>query len=141
MCSTSSNPKCSNPHPPWWKDRRKSESKENKERTKNIRTSIGSRIWKPAIFHDDSHNSIISHQRSVNNNSTTTMKLNLSLLFSLLVTGANAFSAKPPGRAVRPDTSAAVEEALKVTAAFGINSNEARIAWETVEEMDSADNR
>lgn len=38
---------------------------------------------------------------------------------------------------VRPDASAAVEEALKVTAAFGIESNEAKVAWDIVEELDA----
>lgn len=41
----------------------------------------------------------------------------------------------------RLDTSAAVEEALKKTATFGIDSDEARVAWDIVEEMDASDNR
>jgi len=69
------------------------------------------------------------------------MKLFLSLIVSSLAASANAFSAKPPARVVRPDASAAVEEALKVTASFGIDSKEARVAWEIVEEIDSSDNR
>jgi hypothetical protein len=43
--------------------------------------------------------------------------------------------------AVRPDTSARVEEALKITASFGIDSKEAQVAWDIVEEMDASDNR
>ena len=43
--------------------------------------------------------------------------------------------------AVRPDASSAVEEALKITAAFGIGSKEAKVAWDTVEELDASDNR
>jgi hypothetical protein len=43
--------------------------------------------------------------------------------------------------AARPDTSALVEEALKITATFGIDSSEAKVAWDIVEEMDGSDNR
>lgn len=39
----------------------------------------------------------------------------------------------------RPDSSAAVQEALRVTKELGSTSKEARLAWETVEEIDSAD--
>lgn len=39
----------------------------------------------------------------------------------------------------RPDASALIEEALKVTSALGIDSKEARLAWEAVEEVDSSD--
>ena len=42
---------------------------------------------------------------------------------------------------LRPDASTAVEEALKITAAFGIESNEAKVAWDIVEEIDASDNR
>jgi CP12 domain len=67
----------------------------------------------------------------------------LSFLFLLLpigtsrFNGVHAFSA--PGRTAmrRPDASAAVEEALKVTAAFGLESNEAKVAWDIVEELDA----
>jgi len=53
-----------------------------------------------------------------------------------------AFSVSKPGSAaVRPDAASAVEEALKITAAFGIESNEAKVAWDIVEEMDASDNR
>jgi CP12 domain len=72
----------------------------------------------------------------------------LSFLFILLPSGSrfnggvvvvHAFSAPAPGRTAmrRPDASAAVEEALKVTAAFGLESNEAKVAWEIVEELDA----
>jgi hypothetical protein len=54
------------------------------------------------------------------------------LLFS---TTANAFSV------VRPDTSKLVEQALKTTATYGITSQEAKVAWDIVEEMDASDNR
>ena len=39
----------------------------------------------------------------------------------------------------RPDSSAAVAEALRLSREFGATSDEARSAWETVEEMDSSD--
>jgi len=39
----------------------------------------------------------------------------------------------------RPDSSAAVAEALRVSKEFGSTSKEAQLAWETVEEMDAAD--
>ncbi len=70
------------------------------------------------------------------------MKFFLSIILTSMVASANAFSAAtPPQRPIRPDASAAVEEALKVTAAFGIESKEAQVAWDIVEEMDSSDNR
>jgi hypothetical protein len=39
----------------------------------------------------------------------------------------------------RPDSSVAVADALRISKEFGGTSSEARIAWETVEEMDAAD--
>ena len=39
----------------------------------------------------------------------------------------------------RPDSSAAVADALRISKEFGANSKEARLAWETVEEMDGSD--
>lgn len=68
------------------------------------------------------------------------MKFFLSFLLTSLAASANAFSASPPPRSVRPDASAAVEEALKITAAHGIESQEARVAWDIVEEMNASDN-
>ena len=41
----------------------------------------------------------------------------------------------------RPDASSAIKEALEASKTFGPTSPEARIAWETVEDMDSADAR
>mmetsp|Transcript_45132 Transcript_45132/g.130315 ORF Transcript_45132/g.130315 Transcript_45132/m.130315 type:complete len:216 (-) Transcript_45132:124-771(-) len=67
------------------------------------------------------------------------MKFSYSFFVASLVASASGFSASPPSKNTRPDASAAVEEALKITATYGIDSNEARIAWETVEEMDAAD--
>lgn len=56
------------------------------------------------------------------------------------VAGFSVGNPKSAG-AIRPDASSAVEEALKITASFGIDSKEARVAWDIVEEMDSSDNR
>jgi hypothetical protein len=39
----------------------------------------------------------------------------------------------------RPDSSAAVADAFRISKEFGSTSKEARLAWETVEEMDAAD--
>lgn len=39
----------------------------------------------------------------------------------------------------RPDSSAAVADALRISKQYGGTSSEARIAWEIVEEMDAAD--
>lgn len=41
----------------------------------------------------------------------------------------------------RPDSSAAVAAALEATQKYGATSPEARVAWDTVEEIDSSDNR
>lgn len=64
------------------------------------------------------------------------MKFSKIALLAALVGSANAFSA------VRPETTAMrVEEALKITAALGIDSNEAQVAWDIVEELNASDNR
>ena len=39
-----------------------------------------------------------------------------------------------------PDSADLVKEAMKVTEEFGATSTEARLAWETVEEVDASDN-
>jgi hypothetical protein len=66
----------------------------------------------------------------------------VAVVLSLSTSSTDAFSAATnPSRPIRPDASAAVEEALKVTAAYGIESKEARVAWDIVEEMDASDNR
>jgi hypothetical protein len=67
-----------------------------------------------------------------------TMKFqNIALTcLAALIGSANAFSA------VRPDIiSTRVEEALKITASFGIDSKEAQVAWDIVEELNASDNR
>jgi len=69
-----------------------------------------------------------------------------SSLFVTLVFAASvdAFTLPPPARTTtllqaRPDSSAAVADALRISKEFGATSNEARLAWETVEEMDASD--
>jgi hypothetical protein len=74
----------------------------------------------------------------------------MKLLFALsVVVSASAFA---PGMfavrgktslqsSVRPDTSKWIAEALAAGEKYGPASPEARLAWEAVEEMDSADNR
>lgn len=65
------------------------------------------------------------------------------VVLACLVAASSAFSVGNPssGSVRRPDASAAVEEALKITATFGLESAEAKVAWEVVEEMDASDNR
>jgi hypothetical protein len=74
------------------------------------------------------------------------MRVIISIAF--LVSAANGFvptfGIRSPMRlvlAARPDTSALVEEALKITATLGIDSSEAKVAWDVVEEIDGSDNR
>lgn len=43
--------------------------------------------------------------------------------------------------AVRPDTSALIQEAMQASKTFGPTSTEARLAWEAVEEMDASTNQ
>jgi hypothetical protein len=53
-----------------------------------------------------------------------------ALVFACLLALVHGFSAQPP---TRPDTSRYVEEALKITAAYGIQSSQAKVAWDIVE--------
>jgi hypothetical protein len=41
---------------------------------------------------------------------------------------------------VRPDSSQEIQEALRKSKEFGIDSKEARVAWDIVEEIDASDN-
>ena len=66
------------------------------------------------------------------------MMLKTLSTLALLASSAHGFSVTIQKR---PDASRAVEEALKITASFGIDSNEAKVAWDIVEEMDASDNR
>jgi hypothetical protein len=76
------------------------------------------------------------------------MKLFSSVFLLLGPTATAAFSVVPSRpntrmlivqRQARPDSSAAVADALRISKEFGKTSKEAKLAWETVEEMDSAD--
>lgn len=77
--------------------------------------------------------------------------MKFTILYSVLLTSAQAFVV-PSSRFVttraekitlwaRVDTSKQVEAALEASHKYGPTSPEARIAWETVEEMDASDNR
>lgn len=69
----------------------------------------------------------------------------------LLASSAAAWTTAPRFGAVRsttqlfaesrPDSSKAVAAALEASKKYGATSPEARLAWEAVEDMDSADNR
>ena len=41
---------------------------------------------------------------------------------------------------LRPDATTAISDALRISEEFGATSNEARVAWDIVEEIDSSDN-
>jgi hypothetical protein len=67
---------------------------------------------------------------------------------TLALTAVNAFVPTPLGVRSslklyngRPDTSEYVAAALEASKKYGATSKEARLAWETVEEMDAADSR
>jgi hypothetical protein len=68
-------------------------------------------------------------------------------LFALMAVAANAFAPSsvnmrsPMQLSERVDSSDLVEKALAASKKFGASSPEARLAWETVEEVDSSDNR
>mmetsp|Transcript_1691 Transcript_1691/g.4150 ORF Transcript_1691/g.4150 Transcript_1691/m.4150 type:complete len:235 (+) Transcript_1691:145-849(+) len=80
------------------------------------------------------------------------MKFSASAIISaaFLVAASDAFSpmASPSAMraatalsaATRPDTSAMIQEALRLSKEHGASSPEARLAWEAVEEVDAADN-
>ena len=69
------------------------------------------------------------------------------LLVSVVVSSSGAFQPATHGRrgrilprlegTVRPDSSEAVAEALRISKKYGASSPEARVAWDVVEEMDS----
>ena len=76
------------------------------------------------------------------------MKLSLSLGL-LAVASVNGFAPTSFGvrstthlnSVGRVDASDAIKAALEASKKFGVHSPEARMAWEAVEEMDSADTR
>jgi len=78
--------------------------------------------------------------------------MKLSLSFAVLAAAASSVNAFAPptfgvrqtthlNSVTRPDASAAIKAALEASKKFGATSAEARMAWETVEEMDAADTR
>lgn len=79
---------------------------------------------------------------------TTMMKLKAIGSILLIASEASAFSSPHHCTVVRqtacygtvrPDASEAIEHALQVSKKYGPTSKEARLAWDTVEEMDSND--
>jgi hypothetical protein len=72
---------------------------------------------------------------------STTIRSTL-LAAALLLSTAHGFAAFGVRKnTARPDTANLVEEALKISAAFGLDSKEAAVAWDAVEEVDASDNR
>jgi hypothetical protein len=74
------------------------------------------------------------------------MKFSAALVLAA-VSAVDAFSPAPLGArrsvslySTRPDTSEYIAAALEASKTYGATSKEARLAWATVEEMDSADN-
>jgi hypothetical protein len=63
------------------------------------------------------------------------------LIVVLCIAYAHGFSAANVRMGSRPDTANLVEEALKISATFGLDSKEAAVAWDAVEEVDASDNR
>jgi CP12 domain len=74
--------------------------------------------------------------------SMTIGMLALCLLWSssmiLSVQGFAASSSSSPSTRYMPDTTNLVEEALKISATFGLDSKEAAVAWDAVEEIESS---
>lgn len=78
------------------------------------------------------------------------MRFSLAILIAALSSSAEAFAPAPFGLArttttttslfVRIDASTLIEEAREASKKYGPASPEARVAWEAVEEVDSADN-
>jgi CP12 domain len=69
------------------------------------------------------------------------MKFLTILTVTFSIANVLGFSASPARKIVRPDAANLVEEALKISAAYGLDSKEAAVAWDAVEEVDSSDNR
>ena len=57
------------------------------------------------------------------------------------ISNVYGFSASNVRMGDRPDTANLVEDALKISATFGLDSKEAAVAWDAVEEVDASDNR
>lgn len=69
------------------------------------------------------------------------MKLNALAVAVFCITNVHGFSASNMRAGSRPDTANLVEDALKISATFGLDSKEAAVAWDAVEEVDASDNR
>jgi CP12 domain len=69
------------------------------------------------------------------------MRVITLVALSLCTYGVHGFSASNVRKGIRPDTANLVEEALKISATYGLDSKEAAVAWDAVEEVDSSDNR
>jgi hypothetical protein len=67
--------------------------------------------------------------------------ISLAAVVVFFSSSVNGFSASNVRTGSRPDTANLVEEALKISATFGLDSKEAAVAWDAVEEVDSSDNR
>ena len=63
------------------------------------------------------------------------------LVLLICVPHVHGFSASNVRMGNRPDTASLVEDALKISATFGLDSKEAAVAWDAVEEVDASDNR
>jgi hypothetical protein len=61
-----------------------------------------------------------------------------SLSSLILVVHGFAASSSTPSTRYMPDTTNLVEEALKISATFGLDSKEAAVAWDAVEEIESS---
>lgn len=75
------------------------------------------------------------------------MKFTISTIALLAASSANAFAPTafvPRQNSMRLHSDAAtqlIQDAVAISEKFGKDSPEARLAWETVEEINSADNR
>jgi hypothetical protein len=81
-----------------------------------------------------------------NPRSSIIMKLALAFTLSTSVaafTVAPSFSSfrSTTSLSARPDSSAAIQQAMEISKTYGASSPEAAVAWDAIEEMDASDNR
>lgn len=69
------------------------------------------------------------------------MKIIVLAAVVFCMSNVHGFSASNVRTGSRPDTANLVEDALKISATFGLDSKEAAVAWDAVEEVDASDNR
>lgn len=64
----------------------------------------------------------------------------MAIAVVVLAETAHGFAASSSTRSTtaRPDVTNLVEEALKISATFGLDSKEAAVAWDAVEEIESS---